>query len=412
MEGKIMSQAKIPHDLLIKIVKEKHELIPKIMKEKGIDCWLIFARETSVNPDPVMNQVIGGDVVWKSSFVFAFEGEKFTKTAIVGDFDALAEERKGIWDVVIPYKEGISAPMKELFHRINPSKIALNYSEDDPVSDGLSHGMFLKLLSIFSDKKDLFISAAPIIQTIRGRKTKTEIELVAKACELTEEINHKMTKLIKTGMNETEIQNLFHNEMDKHKIIEAWQRISCPAIDAGPDKEFGHVGPLPNSKTKKGHILHNDLGVKLNGYCSDLQRMWFFGSEDEIPEELKHAFKTVHGAITKAAEYIKPGVTGFSVDKVARDYVKSQGYEEYAHALGHQLGTNAHDGGVLLGPLWERYGDIPKGKVEEGNIFTLELYVKTKSYGMVSLEEDIVVTKDGCRFLVPRCNKFITIEDT
>lgn len=407
-----MSQAKIPHDLLIKIIKEKHKLIPKIMKEKVIDCWLIFARETSVNPDPVMNQVIGGDVVWKSSFVFAFEGEKFTKTAIVGDFDALAEERKGIWDVVIPYKEGISTPMKELFRKINPSKIALNYSEDDPVSDGLSHGMFLKLISIFSDKKDLFISAAPIIQTIRGRKTKPEIELVTKACELTEEINHKMTKLIKTGMNETEIQNLFHNEMDKQSVVEAWQRVSCPAIDAGPDKEFGHVGPLPNSKTKRRHILHNDFGVKLNGYCSDLQRMWFFGSEDEIPEELKHAFKTVHGAITKAAEYIKPGVTGFSVDKVARDYVKSQGYEEYAHALGHQLGTNAHDGGVLLGPLWERYGDIPRGIVEEGNIFTLELYVKTKNYGMVSLEEDIVVTKVGCRFLVPRCDKFITIEDT
>ncbi len=412
MEGKIMSQAKIPHDLLIKIVKEKHELIPKIMKEKGIDCWLIFARETSVNPDPVMNQVIGGDVVWKSSFVFAFEGDKFTKTAIVGDFDALAEERKGIWDVVIPYKEGISAPMKELFHRINPSKVALNYSEDDPVSDGLSHGMFLKLTSILSDKKDFFISAAPLIQAIRGRKTKTELELVTKACELTEEINHKMTKLIKTGMNETEIQNLFHNEMDKRNVIEAWQRVSCPAIDAGPDKEFGHVGPLPNSKTKNGHILHNDFGVKFSGYCSDLQRIWFFGSEDEIPEELKHAFKTVHGAITKAAEYIKPGVTGFSVDKVARDYVKSQEYEEYAHALGHQLGTNAHDGGVLLGPLWERYGDIPKGVVEEGNIFTLELYVKTKNYGMVSLEEDIVVTQDGCRFLVPRCDKFITIEDT
>ncbi|MFX1595860.1 MAG: M24 family metallopeptidase, partial [Promethearchaeota archaeon] len=79
------------------------------------------------------------------------------------------------------------------------------------------------------------------------------------------------------------------------------------------------------------------------------------------------------------------------------------------HALGHQIGTNAHDGGVLLGPLWERYGDSPKGIVEEGNIFTLELYVKTKDYGMVSLEEDIVITKDGCQFLVPRCDKFITI---
>ncbi|MFX1470500.1 MAG: M24 family metallopeptidase, partial [Promethearchaeota archaeon] len=281
--------------------------------------------------------------------------------------------------------------------------------EYDVVSDGLSHGMFLKLSSILHDKKNLFISAAPIIQAVRGRKTKTEIELVKKACEITEVINHKVTKLIKIGMSEMNIQKLFHEEMDKHGIIEAWQRISCPAVDAGPDKEFGHVGPLSTSKTKKGYTLHNDLGVKFNGYCSDLQRMWFFGSESEIPKELKHAFETVYMAITKAAEFIKPGVTGFSVDKIARDFVKSQGYDEFAHALGHQIGTNAHDGGIILGPLWERYGDSPKGIVEEGNIFTLELYVKTKNYGMVSLEEDIVITKDGCQFLVPRCDKFITI---
>lgn len=407
-----MNQANTPYDILIKIVKEKHKLLPTIMKEKGIDCWLIFVRETSVNPDPIMNQIIGGDIVWQSAFIFAFKGDKFTKTAIVGNFDAPAEESKGIWDTVIPYKEGISVPLKELFREINPSKIALNYSKDSVVSDGLSHGMYLKLTSILYDKKDLFVSAYPIIQALRGRKTKKEIELVTKACEITEEINRKMTKLIKIGMSETEIQKMFHKEMDKYGLIEAWQRVSCPAVDAGPDKEFGHVSPLPNFKTKKGHTLHNDFGVKFNGYCSDLQRMWFFGSEDEIPEKLKHAFETVYNTISKAAEYIKPSVTGFSIDKIARDYVKSQGYEEYAHALGHQIGTNAHDGGVLIGPLWERYGDIPKGIVEEGNIFTLELYVKTKNYGMVSLEENVVVTKDGCRFLVPRCGKFITIEET
>jgi Xaa-Pro aminopeptidase len=138
--------------------------------------------------------------------------------------------------------------------------------------------------------------------------------------------------------------------------------------------------------------------------------MWFFGAKNEIPEELMHAFETVHQAILKASNYIKPGVTGHSVDKVARDYVVSQGYEEYAHALGHQIGTQAHDGGVLLGPLWERYGDTPKGLVEEGNVFTLELHVKTKTYGTVSLEENILVTKGGCEFLIPPQEKFILVQ--
>ena len=58
----------------------------------------------------------------------------------------------------------------------------------------------------------------------------------------------------------------------------------------------------------------------------------------------------------------------------------------------------------------ERYGDTPKGLVEEGNIFTLELYVTTKNYGTISLEENIVITKDGCRFLIPPQEKFILIK--
>ncbi|MGY5876068.1 MAG: M24 family metallopeptidase, partial [Candidatus Thorarchaeota archaeon] len=87
------------------------------------------------------------------------------------------------------------------------------------------------------------------------------------------------------------------------------------------------------------------------------------------------------------------------VDSLARQFVVDSGYEEYQHALGHQVGRHAHDGGALLGPLWERYGDSPRGIVEVGNIFTLELYVTTENYGQMSLEEDILVTKSGCKYL-------------
>ncbi|MHA2303894.1 MAG: M24 family metallopeptidase [Candidatus Hodarchaeales archaeon] len=405
-----MSQANISRKMQLQIVQEKHDQLSEIMSENHIDCWIVFVRETAANPDPVMDLVVGGDIVWESAFIFLNRDEKLKKIAIVGNFDVPAEKRKGIWDVVISYKEGISKPLLETIKNFTPDKIALNYSEDDVVADGLSHGMFIKISQILAEYAHLFISAAPLIRAIRGKKSATEVNLITESCKLTEVINKTVTSKLKVGMSESEIQQLYYDEMDSLEVIEAWQRASCPAVDAGPDKEIGHVGPLDNSFTKEGHTLHNDFGVKLRGYCSDLQRMWFFGKEEELPEKLIHAFDTVRNAITKASEFIKPGVTGFSVDKVARDYIISRGYEEYAHALGHQVGIYAHDGGVLLGPLWERYGDTPKGLVEEGNIFTLELHVKTEHYGTVSLEENIVVTKDGCRFLVPPVDNFIFIK--
>jgi Xaa-Pro aminopeptidase len=58
---------------------------------------------------------------------------------------------------------------------------------------------------------------------------------------------------------------------------------------------------------------------------------------------------------------MKPGVVAKSIDDIARGFVVDSGYPEYMYATGHQLGRIAHDGGALMGPEWERYGDSPRG---------------------------------------------------
>jgi hypothetical protein len=58
-----MSNSVLPKSTLMEIVREKHKLLPSIMKTNKIDCWIIFVRETSLNPDPVINLVVGNDVV-------------------------------------------------------------------------------------------------------------------------------------------------------------------------------------------------------------------------------------------------------------------------------------------------------------------------------------------------------------
>jgi len=369
----------------------------ELLRELDFDCWLVWVRETSQMADPVLALVLGGDLVWQSALIFTKSGEKL---AIVGNFDAGGLESRGIYDKVIPYTKGMKDVLAAEMTRINPRQIGINFSTDDVSADGMTVGMHMLLKDYLKETPyaDRLVSAEKLVQRLRGRKTAEEVSLVRKAVSITEEIFQRAERFVKPGQTEHEIYDFFHNEMKRHSVTDAWNEDHNPAVDAGPNKQFGHAGPSENI-TKSGHLLHFDFGVHYRGYCSDIQRMFFFGTTRDIPSEIRDAFSAVRGAIIVSSKFIRPGRLGHEVDAIAREFVTAAGYEEYQHALGHQIGRNAHDGGVLLGPQWERYGKSVMGPVEAGNIFTLELYVTTKDYGQVSLEEDVLVTKSGCEFL-------------
>jgi Xaa-Pro aminopeptidase len=152
---------------------------------------------------------------------------------------------------------------------------------------------------------------------------------------------------------------------------------------------------------KAGQLVRVDQGVILNEYISDIQRVWYLqpAGETSSPAPVQHAFDSVRSAILAAADVLKPGVQGCVVDDAARQTIVAAGYAEYQHAVGHQIGRTVHDGSTLLGPRWERYGKTPFGIVEANNCFTLELGVQVPGYGLVSLEEDVLVTNNGLEWL-------------
>ena len=394
-------------ELAYDLEKSKAKQACELLKGLDVDAWLVWVRETSQMADPVLELVFGGELVWQSALIFT----KDQKLAIVGNFDKDGVEAKDIFDTVIPYTTSIRDELVEHLQKTDPQKIAINFSVNDVAADGLSVGMHMLLQDYLKDTpySGRLVSAENFVQKLRGRKTSEEVSRIRKAVEITENIYEKAEKFVKVGMTEIEIYDFFHQSMREFGVTVAWEEANCPAVDAGPNKQFGHTGPTEN-KTKEGHLLHFDFGVKSNGYCSDIQRMFFFGQKKDVPSEILDAFKTVRDGIQAAAEFVRPGVVGYEVDALVRDRVKAAGYEEYQHALGHQVGRLAHDGGTLLGPKWERYGESPMGIVEEGNVFTLEFHVTTQHYGAVSLEEDIVITRNGCEFLSKPQHELIYIK--
>jgi len=79
--------------------------------------------------------------------------------------------------------------------------------------------------------------------------------------------------------------------------------------------------------------------------------------------------------------------------------VTDAGYEEYPHALGHQVGRSPHDGTALLGPAWEKYDHKPFQRLEAGMVFTIEPRLTVAGKGIVTIEEMVVVTETGADWL-------------
>lgn len=129
--------------------------------------------------------------------------------------------------------------------------------------------------------------------------------------------------------------------------------------------------------------------------------MWYCLDKGErrAPDDVRRAWEACWAAIDAGAAKLRPGVPGWEVDAAARSALISAGFPEYQHALGHQIGRVAHDGAVLLGPKWDRYGNAPLGVVEVGNVYTLELGTYLTGRGYLGLEEDVLVTESGLEWL-------------
>ena len=381
------------------LIAEKLTQAVGILQELDIDLWLTFVRETSMQPDPALDLIFGSDLTWPSAFLVTKTGESI---AIVGHFDSANLYEMNVYSKVIGYHQGIREELLAELNRLQPSQIAINYSESDVASDGLSLGMYRNLLNHLSGTvyQERLISAEGVIFALRGRNSPTEIARIRQAIASTETLFDEVEAFTKPGMTQREIAAFVQKRIAELGLDYSWPKPFNPIVTCGPDSAIGHAAP-GDVVLQKGHLLHMDLGIREASYSSDLQRMWYVLDHGETvaPPEVQRAFDVVYGALKTGGEHLKPGLAGWQVDEVAREFIVDHGYPEYMHAFGHMMGRVAHDGATVLGPRWEKYKGICELPIEEGNIFTLELHVIVEGRGMMSLEEDVLVTADGIEYL-------------
>jgi Xaa-Pro aminopeptidase len=382
-----------------------------LLESAGLDAWLIAVRESGERPDPVLRYFLDQDFTWTSYFLLT---PKRTY-ALVATFDAPDLKASGIFDEVRTYKEGAGAALLALLGECDPRRIGINFSRDDALADGLTAGLRDALEGTLagSPYAKRLTSAEALVARLRGVKLPEEQAIIRRVVDETEAIFEAVARELRVGMTAREVAARFHARSDQAGARTAWPRRHCPSVTVGPTAPVGHVSP-GTERITHGCIVHVDFGIVRDGYCSDLQRLWYVAARGarEAPAPVQAAYAAVVAAIEAGARALLPGREGWTVDDAARATLLAKGYPEYAHALGHHLGRAVHDGGGVLGPRWERYGDEPLRRVEAGQVYTLEPSVHLPEHGLLSLEEDVVVGERGAEFLsrFPRALPILSLD--
>ena len=392
------------------IIKEKVEQAKQFLQEFDVDCWITFSRESQINGDPMLAFLTPADITWHS--VFMINKDRSTHV-IVGRYDVPTLDEMGVYDKVEGFVTGIKDQFIEYMKKKHPSKIVIYYSKGSEICDGLTYGMFLTLYEMLAEigLEDRLVSAERLVSAIRERKTPAEISNMKEAIRITEEIWDATYKWLKPGIKSIEVADFMKTEAAKRNVGLAWEPSVCPAVFAGLGEGEAHCAPGEKPVTR-GEILNMDFGVRYNNYVSDMQRTFYVLKEDETeaPEDVQHGFNTIVKAVQDAKDSIEPGKEAWEVDAVARQVVVDDGFEEFPHALGHQLGIFSHDGTALLGPKWEKYAEKPYQKLEENMVFTIEPRCTVPNRGIATIEEMIVITKDGAEWLTTPQKELLLIK--
>ncbi len=222
------------------------------------------------------------------------------------------------------------------------------------------------------------------MEELRAVKDEGEVERIAAAAELTDEVYRWAIDRGLAGRTEREVARAC-----EARIRELGAEPSFPPIvAAGPNGALPHAEPGPR-EIGAGELVVFDMGAELDGYCSDCTRTFATGDPGTEASEI---YELVRQAQAAALEALRPGLSGREADAVARELIEAAGHgERFGHGLGHGVGIEVHEA--------PRLAASSEDQVRAGNVVTVEPGVYLPGKLGVRIEDLVVVGEDGIRNL-------------
>lgn len=389
------------------LAAEKLESAKNLLQREGIDAWLVMTRAGSDPAMPLLFDIRSNEPA--ALFVLADSPPR----ALVHRDEKAFYADTGLFGEIETWDSDYETALRALLIRLSPKRLALNVSESDHLSDGMTAGQYLVLERAWGREcvAAAEISSERLLSELRSVKSPTELARMIRAIAITNEIYDEVFAAARVGMSEMEIGELFIEGFRRHDVVNGLggpydMPIVC-IVRAG----LAHRKP-GSTPLEPGDILICDLSVKYLDYVSDIARTAYVPKPGESipPPAIEKAFQTARAAIDASIAALKPGKHGWEVDAAGRSVIEAAGYPTIRHSVGHQVGRNCHDGGTVLGPRRASPRPEVEGVIRANEIYAIEpTVIQDGGLPCMLVEEDVLVLENCVRVLSRRQDKLVLI---
>lgn len=300
----------------------------------------------------------------KDFFITDFRYEQQAKTE-VKNFDIELIGNVGVFDLIASLIE------KQRLKRVGFEAKHISYAEVSRIRDRL--------------RGPEFTPTYDLVEDFRIIKTPSELKLIKKAVRISLSVFKQVSDALEIGKKEKEIAAFVEYRM---RTSGADSTSFSTIVLSGKRSALPHGSPS-EKRIKNNEAVLIDSGACLDGYNSDLTRVFFLG---RIHPALNKIYGIIKAAQEKAIKAIRPGIKACKVDSIARGYIKKHGFVRYfGHSLGHGIGREVHEAPSLSAES--------KVILRPGMVFTVEPAVYIPGLGGIRIEDMVLVTNSGAEVL-------------
>ena len=394
-------------------------LLPQAMQLAEVDSWLIVCRENA--NDPLALHVGGENAGGTMVIVFSLQNQEVTSTAFSPWGEAPGLRDMEVHDQVIALNNPaeVYTIVASYLETLDPKRIAIN-SSTKGIADGLTWSQRTAIEKALSpEHKDRLVSSEDLVSKWLSVKLPEEVEIMRKAGELTGQLQVEAYGTIEPGKTrDCDVAQYIKKRMDELGLEDAWAPDQNPNVNSGYPR--GHAG-ASIKVIQPGDFIQTDFGIKVYGvWCTDYQRFAYVlaPGKTDPPEEDQKKWENAKQGHRRVLEAMRPGVRGYDVDQVQREWMRENGSKPVKWGTGHPVGYWAHDVGPSIGG--GQRPDPPSGDalrvLREGQTFAYDGFYcweevpgdeSTRKF--ISVEEIAVVTQGGAEYLIPPQEDLILI---